>query len=121
MTLCLKKQFWQTFEKIGSHRPVHTIKPCMRVTRWLPITLVFELLAGCGASTKENLAKTPLRVGSWNWACLRLKDKQIQVQRIICCGEDQAVAEASRQMALRAAKTNGKDWQVNAARRPRLD
>jgi RNA 3'-terminal phosphate cyclase len=49
------------------------------------------------------------------------KNKQIQAQHIICCGEDQAVAEASRQMAFRPAKTEGKDWQVNAARRPRLD
>ncbi len=82
--------------------------------RWLPITLVLGLLAGCGASRKlsEHTAKEKiLELG-----LLDLKDKQIQVQRIIHSGEDQAVAEASLQMAFRLAKTKGKDWQVNAVR-----
>ena len=81
-------------------------------------TLVLELLAGCRASIIEDLAKTPLRVGSWNWACLKLKDKQIQVQRIIDCGE--LSSKQARQMALRSAKTNSKDWQVDSVRRPTL-
>jgi len=82
--------------------------------RWLPITLVLGLLAGCGASRKlsEDTAKEKiLELG-----LLDLKNKQIQVQRIIHAGEDQAVAEASLQMAFRLSKTKGKDWQVNAVR-----
>jgi hypothetical protein len=82
--------------------------------RWLPITLVLGLLAGCGASRKlsEDTAKSKiLELG-----LLDLKDKQIQVQRIIHSGEDQAVVEASLQMVFRLAKGKGKDWQVNAVR-----
>jgi len=82
--------------------------------RWLPITLVLGLLAGCGASRKlsEDTAKEKiLELG-----LLDLKDKQIQVQRIIHSGEDQAVVEASFQMAFRLSKKKGKDWQVNAVR-----
>ena len=80
----------------------------------MPVTLVLGLLAGCGASRKlsEHTAKEKiLELG-----LLDLKDKQIQVQRIIHAGEDQAVAEASLQMAFRLSKTKGKDWQVNAVR-----
>jgi hypothetical protein len=82
--------------------------------RWLPITLVLGLLAGCGASRKlsEGTAKEKiLELG-----LLDLNNKQIQVQRIIQAGEDQAVAEASLQMAFRLSKAKGKDWQVNAVR-----
>jgi Type II secretion system (T2SS), protein G len=82
--------------------------------RWLPITLVLGLLAGCGASRKlsEDTAKEKiLELG-----LLDLKSKQIQVHRIIHAGEDQAVAEASLQMVFRLSKTKGKDWQVNAVR-----
>ena len=82
--------------------------------RWLPITLVIGLLAGCGASRKlsEDTAKAKiLELG-----LLDLTDKQVHVQRIIHSGEDQAVAEASLQMAFRLAKSKGKDWQVNAIR-----
>jgi hypothetical protein len=71
-------------------------------------------LAGCGASRKlsEDAAKEKiLELG-----LLDLKDKQIQVQRILHAGEDQAVAEASVQMAFRLSKGKGKDWQVNAVR-----
>jgi Type II secretion system (T2SS), protein G len=80
----------------------------------LPITLVLGLLAGCGASRKlsDDTAKSKiLELG-----LLDLKDKQVQVQRIIHSGEDQAVVEASLQMAFRLAKSKGKDWQVNAVR-----
>jgi hypothetical protein len=80
----------------------------------LPITLVVGLLAGCGASRKlsEDTAKNKiLELG-----LLDLKDKQIQVQRIVHSGDDQAVAEVSLQMAFRLAKSKGKDWQVNAIR-----
>ena len=80
----------------------------------MPITLVLGLLAGCGASRKlsEDTAKNKiLELG-----LLELKDKQIQVQRIIHSGEDQAVAEASLQMAFRLTKAKGKDWHVNAVR-----
>jgi hypothetical protein len=86
----------------------------MNGRRWLPVTLLLGLLAGCGASRKlsEHTAKEKiLELG-----LLDLKDKQIQVQRIIQGGEDQAVAEASLQMAFRLSKTKGKDWQVNAVR-----
>ncbi len=86
----------------------------MSGTRWLPIALVLGLLAGCGASRKlsDDTAKSKiLELG-----LLDLKDKQIQVQRIIHSGEDQAVAEANLQMAFRLAKDKGKDWQVNAVR-----
>ena len=82
--------------------------------RWLPITLVLGLLGGCGASRKlsEGTAKEKiLELG-----LLDLKDKQIQVQRIIHAGEDQAVAEASLPMAFRLSKTKGKDWQIIAVR-----
>ncbi len=82
--------------------------------RWLPITLVLGLLAGCGASRKlsEGTAKEKiLELG-----LLDLNNKQIQVQRIIQAGEDQAVAEASLQMAFRLSKAKGKDWQVSAVR-----
>src|SRR6185436_9706110 len=82
--------------------------------RWLPVTLVLGLLAGCGASRKlsEHTAKEKiLELG-----LLDLKDKQIQVQRIIHAGENQAVAEASLQMVFQLSKTKGKDWQVNAVR-----
>ena len=93
---------------------LHTIKTSMIGTRWLPIALVLGLLAGCGASRKlsEDTAKSKiLELG-----LLDLKDKQIQVQRIVQSGEDQAVAEASLQMAFRLGKTKGRDWQVNAIR-----
>jgi hypothetical protein len=86
----------------------------MNGRRWLPVTLLLGLLAGCGASRKlsEHTAKEKiLELG-----LLDLKDKQIQVQRIIHAGEDQVVAEASLQMAFRLSKTKGKDWQVNAVR-----
>ena len=82
--------------------------------RWLPIALVLGLLSGCGASRKlgEDKAKDKiLELG-----LLDLKDKQIQVQRIIQSGENRAVAEASLQMAFRLSKEKGKDWQVNAIR-----
>lgn len=82
--------------------------------RWLPITLVLGLLTGCGASRKlsEDTAKEKiLELG-----LLDLNSKQIQVQRIIQAGEDQAVAEASLPMAFRLSKTKGKDWQINAVR-----
>jgi len=45
-----------------------------------------------------------------------LKNKKIEVQRIIHAGEDQAVAEASLQLAFRLSKTQGRDWQVDAVR-----
>lgn len=80
----------------------------------MPIALVLGLLAGCGASRKlsEDTAKSKiLELG-----LLDLKDKQIQVQRIVQSGEDQAVAEANLQMAFRLARTKGKDWQVDAVR-----
>jgi len=82
--------------------------------RWLPITLVLGLLTACGASRKlsEDTAKEKiLELG-----LLDLNNKQIQVQRIIHAGEDQAVAEASLPMAFRLSKTKGKDWQINAVR-----
>ena len=82
--------------------------------QWLPVTLVLGLLVGCGASRElsEHTAKEKiLELGLFD-----LKDKQIQVQRIIHAGEDQVVAEASLQMAFRLSKTKGKDWQVNAVR-----
>ena len=80
----------------------------------MPITLVLGLLAGCGASRKlsEDTAKEKiLELG-----LLDLKDKQIQVQRIIHAGEDQAVAEANCKWPSGLAKDKGKDWQVNAVR-----
>lgn len=86
----------------------------MRGTRWFPIALVLGLLAGCGASRKlsDDTAKRKiLELG-----LLDLKDKQIQVQRIVQSGEDQAVAEANLQLAFRLSKTKGKDWQVDAVR-----
>ena len=86
----------------------------MRGTRWFPIALVLGLLAGCGASRKlsDDTAKRKiLELG-----LLDLKDKQIQVQRIVQSGEDQAVAEANLQLAFRLGKSKGKDWQVNAVR-----
>jgi hypothetical protein len=86
----------------------------MRWKRWFLLTIVLGLLAGCGASKKlsEGTAKDRiLELG-----LLDLKDKQIQVQRIIHAGEDDAVAEASLQMAFRLTKSKGKDWQVNAVR-----
>ncbi|MSO22336.1 MAG: hypothetical protein EXQ58_03585 [Acidobacteria bacterium] len=82
--------------------------------QWLPIILVLGLLTGCGASRKlgEDRAKDKiLELG-----LLDLKDKQIQVQRIIHSGENQAVAEASLQMAFRLSNAKGKEWQVNAIR-----
>jgi type II secretion system (T2SS) protein G len=94
--------------------PLHTIKTSMRGTRWLPITLVLGLLTGCGASRK--LSEDTARSKILELGLLELKDKQIQVQRIIHSGEDQAVAEVSLQLAFRLAKTKGKDWQVNAVR-----
>jgi Type II secretion system (T2SS), protein G len=93
---------------------LHTIKTSMSGRRWVPIPLVLGLLAGCGASRKlsEDTAKEKiLELG-----LLDLKDKQIQVQRIVHAGEGQAVAEASVQMAFRLSKAKGKDWQVNAVR-----
>ena len=81
---------------------------------WLPIILLLGLVTGCGASRKlgEDRAKDKiLELG-----LLDLKDKQIQVQRVIHSGENQAVAEASLQMAFRLSKAKGKDWQVNAIR-----
>src|SRR5262245_56564101 len=86
----------------------------MSERRWLPMTLVLGLLTACGASRKlsENTAKEKiLELG-----LLDLKDKQVQVQRIIHAGEDQAVAEAGLQLAFRLTKTKEKDWQVNAIR-----
>lgn len=80
----------------------------------MPITLVLGILTGCGASRKlsEDTAKEKiLELG-----LLDLNNKQIQVQRIIHAGEDQAVAEASLPMAFRLSKTKGKDWQINAVR-----
>ena len=80
----------------------------------MPIALVLGLLAGCGASRKlsDDTAKSKiLELG-----LLDLKDQQIQVQRIMHSGEDQAVAEVSLQMAFRLGKDKGKDWQVNAVR-----
>ena len=82
--------------------------------RWLLLTLGAGLLVGCGASRKlsEDTAKEKiLELG-----LLDLKDKQIQVQRVVHAGEDQAVAEANVQMAFRLSKAKGKDWQVNAVR-----
>lgn len=93
---------------------LHTIKKGMSVRRCLLLTLAVGFLAGCGASRKlsEDAAKEKiLELG-----LLDLKDKQIQVQRILHAGEDQAVAEASVQMAFRLSKGKGKDWQVNAVR-----
>lgn len=82
--------------------------------QWLPLTIVLGLLAGCGASRK--LSEGTARDKIVELGLLDLKDKQIQVQRIIHAGEDQAVAEASVQMAFRLTKAKGKDWQVNAVR-----
>ena len=93
---------------------LHTIKKGMSGRRCLLITLAAGFLASCGASRKlsEDTAKEKiLELG-----LLDLKDKQIQVQRIIHAGEDQAVAEANVQMAFRLSKGKGKDWQVNAVR-----
>ena len=93
---------------------LHTIKKGMSVRRCLLLTLAAGFLASCGASRKlsEDTAKEKiLELG-----LLDLKDKQIQVQRIVHAGEDQAVAEANVQMAFRLSKGKGKDWQVNAVR-----
>ena len=93
---------------------LHTIKIGMSVGRCFLITLAAAFLASCGASRKlsEDTAKDKiLELG-----LLDLKDKQIQVQRIIHAGEDQAVAEANVQMAFRLSKGKGTDWQVNAVR-----
>ncbi len=65
---------------------------------------------------RESLAKIPPKSKILELGLLDLKDQQIQVQRIIHSGEDQAVAEVSLQMAFRLAKDKGKDWQVNAVR-----
>ena len=86
----------------------------MNVRQWLPITLVLGLLAGCVSSRKlreETVKEKIMELG-----LLDLNDKQIEVQRIIHSGEDQAIAEASLQMAFRLSKAKGKDWQINAIR-----
>ncbi|MCI0420703.1 MAG: hypothetical protein L0312_15995 [Acidobacteria bacterium] len=86
----------------------------MNQTQWLSITLSVGLLGGCGASRKlsEGTAKQKIR----EMGLIDFKDKQIQVQRIIHAGEDQAVAEASLQMVFRLSKAKGQDWQVTAVR-----
>ena len=76
--------------------------------------LVIGLLAGCGASRKlsEGTAKEKiLELG-----LLDVKDKQIQIHRIVHAGEDQAVAEAGLDMAFRLSKTKERNWHVNAIR-----
>jgi hypothetical protein len=53
----------------------------MRGTRWLPITLVLGLLAGA-----ENLAKTPLRGRSWNWACFKTRTNRSRRNTLFAVG-----------------------------------
>lgn len=93
---------------------LHTIKLSMTTRRWLLPTLGVGLLAGCGASRK--LSEDTARAKILELGLFDLKEKQIQVQRILHAGEDQAVAEASLQMAFRLSKAKTKDWQVNAVR-----
>jgi hypothetical protein len=93
---------------------LHTIKTSMNGRQWLPIILVPALLAGCGASRKLSEETAREKILELGW--LDLKDKQIQVQRIIHAGEDQAVAEAGLPMAFRLSKTKGSGWRVNAVR-----
>lgn len=86
----------------------------MRV--WLCIFILpcLGLFQACGATHKlsENKAREKIR----ELGLVDFKDKQIQVQKIVHAGEDQAVAEASLQLAFRLSKSKDQDWQVNAIR-----
>lgn len=82
----------------------------------LPLLIVLALvqLGACGASRKlsDGTAKEKIR----DLGLADFKNKQIQIQRVIHAGEDQAVVEAGLQMAFRLSKSKGQGWQINAIR-----
>ena len=78
------------------------------------LALCIGLLAACGASRRLSQDKAREKIQELGLA--EFNDKQIQVEKIVHSGEDQAVVEANITLAFRLSKSKGKDWQVNAIR-----
>ncbi len=86
----------------------------MRERLCILLVLCIGPLAACGASRRLNQDKAREKIQELGLA--EFNDKQIQVEKIVHSGEDQAVAEANITLAFRLSKSKGKDWKVNAIR-----
>jgi Type II secretion system (T2SS), protein G len=86
----------------------------MKARSYVLVCLSIVVLQACGASRKLSEDKAKEKISELQ--LIHFKDKQIQVQRIVHAGEDQAVVEANVPLAFRLSKSEKHDWEINAIR-----
>ena len=72
------------------------------------------LLTGCSASQKLSQGKAREKIRELG--LVQLEGKEVEVEKVVQSGEDQAVAEANLRLVFKLSKRRRRDWQVDAIR-----
>ena len=72
------------------------------------------LLTGCSASQKLSQGKAREKIRELG--LVQLEGKEVEVEKVVLSGEDQAVAEANLRLVFKLSKRRRRDWQVDAIR-----
>ncbi len=80
----------------------------------LMLLSLLALLCSCGSSKSLNQTKAQEKIQELG--LVKLKDKNVEVEKIIQSSEDQAIAEANLKLAFKLSRAKGADWEIDAIR-----